>query len=128
MNFIGSIVLMNIIFFYLSVVCSLFKRRQLTAELLASGREHWGPNQPESILGSSHLRIKSSHLVCKFSAGLHSSIFTCGNLGEIFSLHIFNFFQKFTFFTFRNQNGTALGEAMSSNIFTLSLWPKECGE
>ena len=43
------------------------------AEKVGLNSTQWGYNKPELILGSSHLRIQSSHLVITFSAGLHSS-------------------------------------------------------
>ena len=46
-------------------------------------------NQQELILGSTHLRIQSSHLIFTLCAGLHSSVFTCRNFREIFNLHFF---------------------------------------
>ena len=48
-----------------------------------------GSNHQELIVGSSHLRIQSSHLIFTFCAGLHSSVFTCGNFTKIFCLHFF---------------------------------------
>ena len=41
-----------------------------------------GSYQPELIL-------RSLHLMCTSSAGLHSSVFTCEVSGEMFSLHLF---------------------------------------
>ena len=50
---------------------------------------HWGSNQQELFFGSSHLRILSSQLIFTLCAGLHSSVFTCGDVRKIFSLHFF---------------------------------------
>ena len=46
-------------------------------------------HQLELIFRTSHLTIQSSHLMFTFSAAVHSSVFTHGKFGKIFSLHFF---------------------------------------
>ena len=82
------------------VLLSLNKPCCLIQEV--NSTHYGGSNQLQLIFGSSHLRIQSSHLIFTFFADFHSSVFTRGRLGEIFSLHI-HFAKKcvFTFFTLK---------------------------
>ena len=50
----------------------------------SSQNQLWGSIQPELILGSSPLKIQSSHLIFTLSADLHSSALKCRNSEKCF--------------------------------------------
>ena len=81
--------------FHWTIVCNLFvcelptpSSRGINSHCrgISSHNHPWEPKQPELIWWPSQLVIQSSRFIFVFPACRHSTVITCGNFGEFFSM------------------------------------------